>query len=68
MKKKLVETLILVRPNFKKTFILDVEWSIKNVGIIMSQSQDNKKKLPMRTKGYCLHKEYSTQWRVNVMP
>jgi len=37
MKEKLVETPILVRPNFNKTFILDVEWSIKNVGIIMSQ-------------------------------
>jgi hypothetical protein len=31
----LVETPILVRPNFNKT--LDVEWSIKSVGIIMSQ-------------------------------
>jgi hypothetical protein len=37
MKKKLVETPIFVRPNFNKTFILDVEWSIKSVGIIMSQ-------------------------------
>jgi hypothetical protein len=32
-----MEVLILVLPNFSKPFILDVDWSIKGVGVILSQ-------------------------------
>ncbi len=51
MKKKLVETPILVRPNFNKTFILDVEWSIKSVGIIMSQKSRRREEVAYANKG-----------------
>ncbi len=37
LKRKLVEAPILVKPNFNKSFILDVDWSIKGVGAILSQ-------------------------------
>jgi hypothetical protein len=37
LKKKLVETLIPIRPNFNRPFILDVNWSIKGVGAMLSQ-------------------------------
>jgi len=37
LKRRLVEAPILVRPNFNKPFILDVDWSIKSVGAILSQ-------------------------------
>jgi hypothetical protein len=37
LKIKLGEAPILVRPNFNKPFILDVDWSIKGVGTIRSQ-------------------------------
>jgi len=32
-----VEAHIIVRPYFNKPFILDVDWSIKGVGVILSQ-------------------------------
>jgi hypothetical protein len=37
LKRRLVETLILVRPDFHKPFILDVDWSIRGVRAILSQ-------------------------------
>ncbi len=37
LKRRLVEALILVRPDFNKSFILDVDWSIRGVGTILSQ-------------------------------
>jgi hypothetical protein len=36
LKRILVETLVLVRPDFNKLFILDVDWSIRGVGAILS--------------------------------
>jgi hypothetical protein len=36
LKRALVEALILVRPNFKEPFCLDVDWSTKGVGAILS--------------------------------
>jgi hypothetical protein len=36
----LIEAPILVRPNFERPFILDVEWSIKEVGLVLYQKQD----------------------------
>jgi hypothetical protein len=35
LKTRLVSTPILIRPNFSKTFILDVDWSIQWVGAIL---------------------------------
>jgi hypothetical protein len=40
LKLKLIEAPILVRPDFERPFILDVEWSIKGVGSILSHKQD----------------------------
>ncbi len=37
LERRLVETPILVRPNFNKSFILDVDWSITGVGAILTQ-------------------------------
>jgi hypothetical protein len=37
LKERLVETHVLVKLDFKKPFILDVDWSIKGVGAILSQ-------------------------------
>jgi hypothetical protein len=35
----MVEAPILVRPDFKKPFCLDVDWSMKGVGAILSQRE-----------------------------
>jgi hypothetical protein len=35
MKKTLINVLVLVKPNFKKPFCLDVDWSPKGVGAIL---------------------------------
>ncbi len=37
LNRRLIEAPILVRPDFNKPFILDVDWSIKGVGAILSQ-------------------------------
>ncbi len=39
LKRALVEAPILVRPNFEKPFCLDVDWSTKGVGAILSQRE-----------------------------
>ncbi len=39
LKRALVEALILVRPDFKEPFCLDVDWSTKGVGTILSQKE-----------------------------
>jgi hypothetical protein len=36
LKRALVETPILVRPDFKGPFCLDVDWSTKGIGAILS--------------------------------
>ncbi len=36
LKRALMEASILVRPNFKEPFCLDVDWSTKGVGAILS--------------------------------
>ncbi len=40
LKFRLIEAPILVRPNFEKPFIFDVDWSIKRIRSILSQKQD----------------------------
>ncbi len=42
LKQALVFALILVQPNFSKVFILDVNWSTKGVGAILSQKYGRK--------------------------
>ncbi len=39
LKKALIGAPILVRPNFKEPFFLDVDWSTKGVGAILSQKE-----------------------------
>ncbi len=39
LKAALVDALVLTRPNFKQTFWLDVDWSTKGVGAILSQKE-----------------------------
>jgi hypothetical protein len=39
LKKALIGAPILVRPNFKEPFYLDVDWSTKGVGAILSQKE-----------------------------
>ncbi len=40
LKLRLIEAPILVRPDFERPFILDVDWSIKRIGSILSHKQD----------------------------
>ncbi len=39
MKAALVDAPVLTRPDFKQTFWLDVDWSLKGVGAILSQKE-----------------------------
>ncbi len=39
LKKALVQAPVLVRPNFQEPFCLDVDWSTKGVGAILSQKE-----------------------------
>jgi len=39
LKRALVEAPILVRPDFKEPFCLDVDWSTKGVGTVLSQRE-----------------------------
>jgi len=41
----LVEAPILIRPNFKRSFCLDVDWSPKGVGAILSQREGKLEKV-----------------------
>jgi hypothetical protein len=45
LKRALVEAPILVRPNFKEPFCLDVDWSTKGVCAILSQKEGRFKKV-----------------------
>jgi len=45
LKRALVEAPVLVRPDFKKPFCLDVDWSTKGVGAILSQREGRSEKV-----------------------
>ncbi len=45
LKEALVPTPILIRPDFKKPFCLDVDWSPKGVGAILSQREGRMEKV-----------------------
>ncbi len=45
LKRALVDAPILVRPNFKRPFCLDVDWSTKGVSAILSQKEGRFKKV-----------------------
>jgi hypothetical protein len=39
LKRALIGAPILMRPNFKDPFVLDVDWSTKGVGVVLSQRE-----------------------------
>jgi hypothetical protein len=39
LKKALVDAPTLIRPNFKRPFCLDVDWSTRGIGAILSQKE-----------------------------
>jgi len=39
LKRALVDAPILIRPDFKRPFCLDVDWSTKGVGVVLSQKE-----------------------------
>jgi hypothetical protein len=45
LKGTLVDVLILIRPDFKKPFCLNVDWSPKGVGTILSQKEGKLEKV-----------------------
>ncbi len=45
LKRALVAAPVLVRPDFKKPFCLDVDWSPKGVGAILSQKEGKLKRM-----------------------
>jgi hypothetical protein len=45
LKGALVDALVFIRPNFKKEFCLDVDWSPKGVGAILSQKKGKREKV-----------------------
>ncbi len=45
LKGALVDALVLIRLDFKKQFCLDVDWSPKGVGAILSQKEGNLEKV-----------------------
>ncbi len=64
----LVKTPILISLNFTKPFILDVDWSTKGTGAIVSQHVSrNEQVITYATKGLTPYRGNFTQWKVNVM-
>jgi hypothetical protein len=45
LKKALVQAPVLVRPNFQEPFCLDVDWSTKGVGAVLSQKEGRLEKV-----------------------
>jgi len=45
LKVALMDVLVLTRPDFKRTFWLDIDWSPKGVGAILSQKEGKLKKV-----------------------
>ncbi len=40
LKLRLIEAPLLVRPNFERSFIFDVDWYVKGVGLVLSDKQN----------------------------
>ncbi len=54
-----METHVLVRPDFNKPFILDVDWFIRGVGVILSQkSKKHDQVIAYANKGLSLVQRY----------
>ncbi len=63
-----MEALILVRPECNKPFILDVDWSIKGVGAILSQNLEGKNKSLLMLTMACLQSSVIfILWKESVM-
>jgi hypothetical protein len=45
LKRALVDTPMFIRPDYKKQFCLDVDWSLKGVGAILSQKEGKLEKV-----------------------
>jgi hypothetical protein len=45
LKRALVKTPILIRPDFTKLFILDVDWQTRDAGAIFSQKEEEMSRL-----------------------
>jgi hypothetical protein len=59
-----VEAPILIKLDFNKPFILDVDWSIKGIGAILSQNLKGKSKsLLMPTRAYFRSSAVFILWR-----
>ncbi len=58
LKKRLVEAPLLVKPDINKPFVLDVDWSIKDVGTILSQKS---------RRAYLQYNVVFIVWRESVM-
>ncbi len=68
LKVALILSLILVKPNFMKAFILDVDWWTSRVGAILSQKEGEIEQIiAYANKGFSLiHKKFHYM-EVNVM-
>ncbi len=69
LKKCLVTSLVLTKPNFSQLFILDMDCSMRGVGAILSQKFEKRKQvMPILAKDYLQFKSVSILWKANVMP
>ncbi len=63
-----MQALILVKLDFNRPFIVDVDWSVKGVGAILSQNLGNRNKsLLMQVKVYFQYNVVFTPWKGSVM-
>jgi hypothetical protein len=68
LKRALVDAPILIRPDFKKPFCLDVDWSTKGVGAILSQKEGKLEKVvAYASKGLTVAQRKFHPWKESVM-
>jgi hypothetical protein len=68
LKAALVSTPIIVKLDFTRAFILDVDWSICGVGAILSKKDGrNERIIAYVSKGLSFVQKNSALWRVSVV-
>jgi len=68
LKRALVEAPILVRPDFEEPFCLDVDWSTKGVGVVLSQKEGRfEKVVAYVSKALTVVQGNFTPWKGNAM-
>jgi hypothetical protein len=68
LKKRLVEAPILVKPNFNKSFILDVDWSIRvSEPLCHKKLEHRNKSLLMPTRAYLQSSVIFIPWKESAM-